>query len=75
MVEDFDDWIAGWRIQCILDVSDAEEENEKEAEGHGAIDDDCEDQDLGDGCGGFADFFAHVHGSVETCDVLALSAY
>ena len=66
LVEDLDYGISSRGTQGILDVSDAEEEDEDESGGEAAVDDDGLDEDFGDDYGGVADFFAHVDSTVES---------
>ena len=65
LVEDLHDGVARRGLQCILDVSDAEQQGEDECESYRAVDYNRLDEHLGNHRGRIADFFAHVNSSIE----------
>ena len=80
MEEDGDDWIARGRTEYIFDIPNAEEKGDGEAQREDTVDDDGENDNLGNGYGGIlkrwlgesANVAKTADGSTHQFDLLSL---
>lgn len=65
MVEDLDDWVAGWSVQGGINVADTIEYSKEEGKGKHSIKANSQKEDFGYDGSSITSFLAQMDGAVE----------